>query len=211
MHAHNLVHRDLKPANIVVDPRGVLRLIDFGQAAFAYLPGHPLRQRFDGGYEDLVEKNGFSCGTLPYKAIEVLLGDTSCGQPMDIWSIGCVVFELIVCAPLFGSPCLPEDMVKQCFAQLGQQHRVGCLSGLIKWRPFLNIRGSHVNFTTRIRHVAPGPGGEACGRFAEALLNFDKRERPNIAGCLALWTAYCRQLKLSGLPKVRCFASGIAK
>ena len=108
VHSHRIVHADLMPCNIVVD-EGVLRLIGFG-IAFAYVPGG---RRGPCCFEDLV-RGGFHRSALPYKAIELLLGDTYSGQPIDIWSIGCIVFELILCAPLFRSPCSPKDMVQEC-------------------------------------------------------------------------------------------------
>mmetsp|Transcript_18607 Transcript_18607/g.32578 ORF Transcript_18607/g.32578 Transcript_18607/m.32578 type:complete len:540 (+) Transcript_18607:44-1663(+) len=82
MHSHGVVHRDLKPGNFAFETvegkRGGLKLLDFG-----------LSTHFDG--EDMDQAN---CGTSYYKAPELLKGsyDSKC----DIWSLGVIVFQLLI-------------------------------------------------------------------------------------------------------------------
>ena len=69
VHSQQVIHTDLKPANMVVDESEVLRLIDFG-CAIVGLQGYRRVQRFED-----VRVRGLGYGTLPYKAIELLLCD----------------------------------------------------------------------------------------------------------------------------------------
>ncbi|EOD39588.1 hypothetical protein EMIHUDRAFT_433442 [Emiliania huxleyi CCMP1516] len=89
-HSHRIFHRDLKPQNVLVDPkRGTLKLADFGLArAFTV----PLRT-----YTHEVV-------TLWYRAPEILLGAKQYSCPVDIWSVGTIIPEMVT-----GHPLLPGD------------------------------------------------------------------------------------------------------
>jgi len=89
-HAHRILHRDLKPQNLLIDADGNLKLADFGLArAF----GIPLRT-----YTHEVV-------TLWYRAPEVLLGSRHYSTSIDMWSVGCIMAEMI----MKGSPLFPGD------------------------------------------------------------------------------------------------------
>ncbi|KAG8899755.1 Cyclin-dependent kinase catalytic subunit [Tulasnella sp. 403] len=89
-HAHRILHRDLKPQNLLIDAEGNLKLADFGLArAF----GIPLRT-----YTHEVV-------TLWYRAPEVLLGSRHYSTAIDMWSVGCIMAEMI----MKGTPFFPGD------------------------------------------------------------------------------------------------------
>jgi len=85
-HSHRILHRDLKPQNLLIDKNGNLKLADFGLArAF----GIPLRTYT----HEIV--------TLWYRAPEVLLGSRHYSTGVDMWSVGCIIGEMISRQALF--------------------------------------------------------------------------------------------------------------
>lgn len=75
-HSKNIVYRDLKPENLLIAGDGYLRLTDFGFAKF-----------LDGRTYTL-------CGTPEYLAPEILLNKGH-GKPVDWWTLGILVYEML--------------------------------------------------------------------------------------------------------------------
>ena len=97
-HSHRIFHRDLKPQNVLVDPKqGTLKLADFGLArAFTV----PLRT-----YTHEVV-------TLWYRAPEILLGGKQYSVPVDIWSVGTIIPEMVTGQPLFPGDSEIDELFK---------------------------------------------------------------------------------------------------
>lgn len=79
IHSHQMIHRDIKPDNIHVNPKGVVKLIDFGIAKMQDL------QRTRAGYV---------LGTPYYMAPEQVRGD-KITPLVDVYAFGVVLFELM--------------------------------------------------------------------------------------------------------------------
>lgn len=82
LHNINLVHTDLKPENMMVTSDGHIKIIDFGSTvpSQAVLSGY-LQSRY-------------------YRAPEVIL-KYQLTKAIDVWSFGCIAFELYIGLPLF--------------------------------------------------------------------------------------------------------------
>ncbi|MGC0379849.1 protein kinase domain-containing protein [Streptomyces sp. SAI-129] len=83
-HHRGIVHRDLKPSNILLDDAdGTARLCDFGIARLADTTHHTLTV------------TGVAIGTPAYMSPEQARGDTTLGAPSDLYSLGCLLHELL--------------------------------------------------------------------------------------------------------------------
>ena len=82
-HEQGVVHRDIKPQNIVVEPSGVLKVMDFGIARLA------TRSKDEG-----LTKEGMSIGTPDYMSPEQLSGKELDARS-DLYSAGVVLFECL--------------------------------------------------------------------------------------------------------------------
>jgi len=92
MHSNNIMHRDLKPANILVNNQGEVKIGDFGLARYF----SPIN--LSGIYS---KKYTNGVVTLWYRAPELLLGSSHYGPSLDVWSLGCMLAELVLGYPLF--------------------------------------------------------------------------------------------------------------
>ncbi|KAL1436010.1 hypothetical protein MTO96_010767 [Rhipicephalus appendiculatus] len=85
-HRRRVLHRDLKPANILIDDNGDIKVADFGFCRAFRLP---------------VRVYTPEVGTLWYRAPEILMGARRYSTPVDVWSIGCIFYELLTSKVLF--------------------------------------------------------------------------------------------------------------
>lgn len=86
IHSKNIIHRDIKPQNLLITEYKCLKLCDFGLARIMDVPDISLSL-------DVV--------TQWYRAPEILMKSENYGLESDMWSVGCVIFEMITGFPLF--------------------------------------------------------------------------------------------------------------
>ncbi|KAL5121861.1 hypothetical protein ACEQ8H_000076 [Pleosporales sp. CAS-2024a] len=81
VHNKSCVHRDLKLENILLDKHGDVKLVDFG---------------FTREYEGKSNYLQTWCGTVCYSAPEMLKGEKYAGEKVDVWSLGIILYALLV-------------------------------------------------------------------------------------------------------------------
>ncbi|MGD8279357.1 MAG: serine/threonine-protein kinase, partial [Gemmatimonadota bacterium] len=89
-HAAGFVHRDVKPENILLGPGGAL-IADFGIALAV-----------SGADTERLTKTGLSVGTPRYMSPEQATGDQKVDARTDVYSLGCVLYEMLVGEPPHG-------------------------------------------------------------------------------------------------------------
>jgi len=165
IHSADIIHRDLKPSNIFINSDCQIKIGDFGLA----------RTLASG-------KNGHSAvvtdyvATRWYRAPEMLLGSQYYSKSVDMWSIGCILAELLSAKPLF-----PGKSTKN------QIEMVLEITGLPKREEFQAIREKYLIeiddkvFPTKLtkkslKSVVPGASPDALDLMNKLLqFNPDKR------------------------------------
>lgn len=85
-HDRDVLHRDIKGSNLLIDNNGNLKIADFGLARSFGEAGRKYTNRVI---------------TLWYRPPELLLGANEYGSSVDMWSVGCLIAELLTRKPLF--------------------------------------------------------------------------------------------------------------
>jgi len=93
LHANGIIYRDLKPENILFTSDGHICLTDFGLCK--------------EGIETEADRTGTFCGTPEYLAPEVLTGK-GYSKPVDWWSFGSLLYEMLTGLPPFYSQDVQE-------------------------------------------------------------------------------------------------------
>ena len=92
LHENKIIHRDLKPENIVMSSDGgSVKIGDFGISVWIKESQSSIKNKILNYTRDFMKRS--VAGTGIYMAPEVLLGNPY-GYDCDIWSLGCIVFEM---------------------------------------------------------------------------------------------------------------------
>src|SRR5262249_24986598 len=86
-HVLGIVHRDIKPWNVMFDEHGEPKLVDFG-----------LAKRLEG---DGISVPGTVMGTPAYMAPEQARGDSEITPAVDVYALGCVLYQTLSGRPPF--------------------------------------------------------------------------------------------------------------
>ncbi|KAG1697580.1 hypothetical protein DVH05_016019 [Phytophthora capsici] len=97
IHGKNVLHRDLKAQNVFLTHKNVVKLGDFG-----------ISKALAGD-----DTANTACGTPESMSPEICRGEPY-GKKSDIWSLGCILYEMIMLRRPFEASTLPEIFTKIC-------------------------------------------------------------------------------------------------
>jgi len=100
-HEHRVIHRDIKPENILLE-NGVPRIVDFGIALAV-----------EESDAERLTHTGVVIGTPAYMSPEQGAGSTTIDHRSDIYSLACVLYEMLTGAPPFEAPTVQATIVSQ--------------------------------------------------------------------------------------------------
>jgi serine/threonine protein kinase len=98
-----LVHRDIKPANLLLDKKGVVKILDMGLARFSHGPGDNLTRRLDGNAV---------LGTADYIAPEQAMDSHEADIRADIYSLGATLYFLLTGQPPFAEGTSTQKLLR---------------------------------------------------------------------------------------------------
>jgi eukaryotic-like serine/threonine-protein kinase len=159
VHGRGLVHHDVKPANVLLLRGGRVTLLDFGLACRANAAG-PV-----GGGE------GFCVGTMDYAAPEQILGESTNART-DVYSLGCVLYELVTGRRPFDGESASEVAQKQL--HLGVLPPSELVSGL-PW----GLEDLLMEMLAKRPGDRPATAGAAAHRLTMAAANASATSRPH--------------------------------
>jgi len=120
-HEHEVVHRDVKPENILFQA-GHAVVSDFGIARAIVAAGG-----------DHLTKTGITVGTPAYMSPEQASGDTQLDGRSDVYSLGCVVYEMLAGEPPYTGPTAQAILAKRLSEPLPHLRTVRTVPAPIEW------------------------------------------------------------------------------
>jgi len=162
-HTRGIMHRDLKPQNLLIEKGKKLKIADFGLSRNFNVP---------------VGRYTHEVVTLWYRAPEILLGAKCYSTPIDIWSVGCILAEMVSGKPLFCGESEIEQLLA-IFKILGTPDNKTWpgVEKLRDWHEF--PQWSPQSLSNNIRGL-----GKECSSLLQNLLRLDPVKRVSVLKAL---------------------------
>eukprot|EP01066_Platyproteum_vivax_P016892 Platyproteum_vivax@DN7248_c0_g1_i3.p1 len=195
LHANRIMHRDLKPKNILLTSDGTAKLTDFG-----------LSRVFGDG------ELGYDCQktagvvTPRYRAPEQLFSSDLYSLSADVWSLGCIVAEMLIGAPIFRATTEMQhiaeilDLLIPPETHLRSQE--GLWPGVSQWSFFLQAWNEHESSVQKAEKAKLASQNMSC-KLEKLLQDGIDRFGPNSDAEKSEWVELvCQMLRVNPLQRV---------
>jgi serine/threonine protein kinase/tetratricopeptide (TPR) repeat protein len=124
-HGHGLIHRDVKPENILLH-EGEAMVTDFGIALVIGGAAGPGTRGAGGGSvtEERLTEAGIALGTAEYMSPEQAAGESELDARTDVYSLACVLYELLAGEPPYTGPTAQAVIAKRFIDPVPRVRRI---------------------------------------------------------------------------------------
>ncbi|KIL69470.1 hypothetical protein M378DRAFT_21621 [Amanita muscaria Koide BX008] len=169
VHSASVIHRDLKPGNLLVNSDCELKICDFG-----------LSRGFGATPEYTTHLTEY-VATRWYRAPEIMLAFRGYNTAIDVWSIGCILAELLLGKPLFKGKDYVDQLNKILDVLGSPDERVMKKIGSQKAQAY--VRSLPLKKKVHFRHIIPTADVQALD-LLEKMLAFDPEARITVPEAL---------------------------
>jgi serine/threonine-protein kinase len=157
-HAQGIIHRDVKPENVLISG-DVPQIADFGIA-----------RGIHEATSDRITATGLVVGTPLYMSPEQGAGTQELDERTDLYSLGCVLYEMLVGAPPFTGPS-PRAII--------MRHAMNPVPSIRNVRP--NVPERLERAVMRALAKEPGDRHDSVAEFAAQLAEIESNGRPRFS------------------------------
>ncbi|KAJ7672657.1 kinase-like domain-containing protein [Mycena rosella] len=165
VHSASVIHRDLKPGNLLVNADCELKICDFGLSR---------------GFENASHLTEY-VATRWYRAPEIMLGFREYDTAIDVWSIGCILAELLSSQPLFKGKDY-VDQLKKILDVLGSPEET-VLQKIASEKARAYVRSLPISKKRPFAKILPSADLQAIELLSH-MLTFDPDQRFTVAEAL---------------------------
>jgi len=151
LHQRGILHRDLATKNVLFNRSGEIKVCDFGISRVAFGQDEELGFLPAKGLEppNMIV-------SLPYRAIELLMGETHYGPALDVWSCGCILAEILLCQtgrrqPFFGGD--PENPNKTPLMYVEEIYKICGKPTEETWPGLCKLKGSKDHNSVKVNNA----------------------------------------------------------
>ena len=109
-HEHSIIHRDVKPSNLMLDNRGVVKILDLGLARIE----EEFANEEEGEDVGRLTQPGAMIGTAKFMSPEQVEDSRFVDERSDIYSLGCTMFMLVTGKAMYGGGSLAQTLLAHC-------------------------------------------------------------------------------------------------